>query len=361
MPPAHSPLDTLMHLLNHDVPHQFVPIILTETVTDTCAALRLPTPTLLGGNLVIGDLTRAAFVLSAHLDEASFNVTDVSDHAIGLFPCHRMPPRPDTLDLTFVGVRDGHPTRLGSATGTIAHPHRVNALPIDDIRLGDRAVYRHTTTLTGTLLTAKALDDRVGAAVALHAASTLHDRGIPVAVVLSDGEQHCPDGYFSRTFPRVLNSLAPTATLIFVDGVFPQAHERDDHSAPRPGAIVVPHSGDGRGHTVPPLLFARLRDDIIPGAQDADIDVHVSQLPHSRGDDWGLVTNPTAAHDHPAFFVSFVGAGTHPAKRVLDTRCLDHCTNALVHCVQNLTRLPYTPPPRTRTTHRTPSTERRSA
>ncbi|SNQ49738.1 conserved hypothetical protein [Frankia canadensis] len=44
---------------------------------------------------------------------------------------------------------------------------------------------------------------------------------------------------------------------------------------------------------MPPRLFARLRDDVIPGARSKGIDVLVSAAYHSRGDDWGMVTNPS--------------------------------------------------------------------
>ncbi|WP_225731020.1 MULTISPECIES: hypothetical protein [unclassified Nocardia] len=318
----------LCRLLDHDVPHRFAPGILTGTITDICERLGIGYPRIVAGNIVIGDPSMARYLLSAHLDEASFSVTVVGDSTVTLAPCHRFPGGLDRADIRFVGVRDGEYRNLGDAEIRSAGQQFITHTTTD-IRLGDRAVYRHPTTVEANLVTAKAIDDRVGALIALHGARRLLELGIPTAVVLSDGEQNRPTGYFSRTFPHVLHTLAAEATIVFLDGIFQDGLRRDGVTGPLPGALVVPHSGDGAGYSVAPHTFAILRDMIIPEAVDAGIDVRISGAYHSRGDDWGMVTNPTCGHEHSAFFLSFGGWGNTPAHRTIDLACIGNCVDFL--------------------------------
>ncbi|KDA40406.1 hypothetical protein [Frankia sp. BMG5.23] len=212
-------LESLVRMVGWDVPHQFVPDMLLPVLTEECAALRLPAPEPLAGNLVVGDLPSARFVLAAHLDEASFNVIEVYDGHATLAPCHRFRTHEVRLPLTFVGVRRGQPETVAHGIAEVLGDS-LRCSDVGDVRLGDRAVYRNPTAQNGRVISAKAIDDRAGAIAALHAMAALVELGVPCAVALSDGEQNLPDGYFSRTFPHLLRKFHRSALVIFIDGIF---------------------------------------------------------------------------------------------------------------------------------------------
>lgn len=79
-------------------------------------------------------------------------------------------------------------------------------------------------------------------------------------------------------------------------------------------------------------MFAWLRDEVVPPARAEGIDVQVTSARHSRGDDWGMVTDPTSGADWTAMFVSFGGEGETPANRILDLRCLEQCVDFIAYC-----------------------------
>jgi len=328
-------LESLVRMVAWDVPHQFVPDLLLPVLTDECARLRLPAPEPVAGNLVVGDLSSARFVLAAHLDEASFSVIEVYDGQAMLAPCHRFRTQEARLPLTFVGVRRGGPGSVAHGIAKVVGDS-LRCSDAGDVRLGDRAVYRMQTVQNGRIISAKAIDDRAGAIAALHAMAALLELGVPCAVTLSDGEQNLPDGYFSRTFPQLLRKFHSSALVIFIDGIFGGRSGRSTFLLPPSEALVVPHSGDGRGYTVPPRLFARLRDEVIPGARSKGIDVRASCAYHSRGDDWGMVTNPTSGVNHAGFFVSFGGTGDSPQIRDIDVRALQNCARFAAYAVKAL-------------------------
>ncbi|WP_331757826.1 hypothetical protein OG225_41415 (plasmid) [Nocardia sp. NBC_01377] len=327
-------VEDLRRLLDHDAPHRFVPLVLLPPITDICRRLELPAPHVIGGNLVVGDLTEAQFVLSAHLDESSFTVVDVGPQHLHVAACHRLSPNFTHAAVSFLGIRDGAVTDLGNAEVKLRQA-RLVARTAADIRTGDRAVYHQPISVDGNQLSGTGIEDRTGAVIALHVARVLTAHGVPCAVVLSDGEQHLPEGYFSRTFPHILPRLSPQARIIFLDGIFDPA-ARDGLPRIHPGALVVAHTGDGAGYTVAPQTFAALRDELIPAATRAGIDVRVSSAYHSRGDDWGLVTNPTSGTDHDAMFVSFSGDGDTPTRRSIDLRALTACRDFAVYVALNL-------------------------
>jgi len=316
-------LATLLEFLEKDVPHQFVPLLLFAPVAKVCAQLKLPAPRMVAGNIVIGDQSVAKIALVAHLDESSFSVTGVHGGTATLSACHRFETGTGPFDLAFVGIRNGKASAVGSGTLEPAIEHLRCAFT-GDVRLGDRAVYRQQVALDHYLLSAKAIEDRVGSIVAVYAASLLKDE-IPVAVILTDGEQNRPEGYFSRTFPHILARTAEKTIFVFTDGIFQEGLERECLTGPQADALVVPHSGDGFGYSVPPELFALLRDDIVPQARRLGMSVRISGAYRSRGDDWGMVTNPTSGVEHAAFFVSFGGWGDTPASRTIDMRAVGHC------------------------------------
>ncbi|WP_157227368.1 hypothetical protein [Nocardia asiatica] len=324
----------LIPLLRADAPSQFVQLALAAQIRKICAQLGLPLPVKRAGNLVVGELETARFVLSAHLDEASFTVLGVSDDLTWLAPLHRM-----DLDrmpaVRLVGIRDDV-LWMGSGSTLFRADGRLFGRFGTDVRLGDRAVYDTQISADGRWLSGKAVDDRAGAVVALFAAAELSKRGISAAVVLSDGEQNVPDGYFSRTFPHVLGLLRDDCMIVFIDGIFEDGLRRAGLAGPQPGALVVPHTADGRGYSVPPLLFARLRDDIVPSARAHGIDVRLTDAYHSRGDDWGMVCNPVSGVDHQAFFVSFGGAGVTAQSRTIDTLGLAHCSLFVIEAVSRI-------------------------
>jgi|GEM_PF-5741052 len=330
----HQIVGDLRELLACDAPQQFVSRALIGPVQRLCTRLALPLPQQIAGNLVVGDLDTAAFVLSAHLDEASFSVTTILPSQITLAACHRLPAGFDRADISMIGVRDTQAISLGQAELRMVEGLLI-ADTCGDIRLGDRAVYHRPATAEGDLLTSKAIDDRVGTVIALHAAQRLTRAGLPVAVVLSDGEQNRPETYFSRTFPHLLHRLHPEARIIFVDGIFHDGLLREGIHGAQPGALVVPHSGDGAGYSVEPDLYALLRDLLVPAAVAVGIDVRVSGAYHSRGDDWGLVTNPRGV-EHDAFFVSFGGWGPTPAVRTIDLACLGNCVDFIAFAAEHL-------------------------
>lgn len=326
--------EALAELLNADSPSQFAPWVLGRPLASLCARLGLPQPEVIAGNLVVGNLDTAQFVLCAHLDEASFSVTRAENGTAWLTPLHRF-DETSSPNLRLVGVRNG-----AAWTGPVARltegPRGRYCAFGGDVRLGDRAVYYAKAESYGTTLAGKAVDDRTGAVISLFAAVELLSLGIKLAVVLSDGEQNAPDGYFSRTFPNILSRLDADAIIVFIDGIFEDGLRRAGLTGPQAGALVVPHTGDGRGYCVPPLLFARLRDIIVPGARAKGIDVQVTSAYHSRGDDWGMVTNPVFGVERSAIFVSFGGWGSTPERRTVDTRGLDQCRMFTVAAAQAL-------------------------
>jgi len=317
-------IQTLNKLLDLKIPQQFLGLSALNYLQKECKNLELPEPIIFAGNIVIGELSDAQILLSAHMDEASFNVSNIEGDLVTLAPCHRYIENNNKIDIDLIGIRNETVTNLGTfklESNAAGSPYCL----AQGIRLGDRAVYSGKPSIKDNILSCRALDDRVGAAIALHALSSLHQKGIKVALVLSDEEQNLPDGYFSRTFPHVLNRLCKECIILFIDGIFLPCTPDKTESLNQ--ALLVPHSGNGKGYTVPPLLFSRLRDDIIPVAQSTGIEADICELYHSRGDDWGMVTNPTAGHQFPAFFISFLGWGETPALRKI-------CIKSLYNCVE---------------------------
>jgi hypothetical protein len=327
-------MDWLQELCGLDIPHQFASLSASNLLRWLCDELSLPVPRPFAGNIVVGDLTTAAYLLVAHIDEASFAVTDVHDYTARLFPLHRYVGS-DGQVVKLVGIRSDCVKELGEYPLTV-DGGSLTCHVRGGIQLGDRAVYCEPAVVAGSLLTAKAIDDRAGAVTALKSASELMQRGVAVAVVLTDGEQHVPEGYFSRNFPHILGALRPDCTIVFLDGII---HDNTDNAMMNPpaGASVVAHSGFGLGYSVPPLLFAHLRDDVVPAACSAGIDVAVSPDYRSRGDDWGMVTNP-AGHDHAGFFVCFNAVGATTARRTINIQSVENSVAFTVFAVSALSK-----------------------
>lgn len=316
---------SLVELMGLDAPSQWVPKVCLPSIVRLAHNLRLPSPQLLAGNIVVGSLADADVVLSAHLDEASFVVSDVSADAAKLSELHRFDESMFPAEVRLIGMRGDKATALGTRS-----LHTLNIEKEDDldIRLGDRGVYGTGTASSSGSVSGKAIDDRAGAVCAMYGARRLLDLGINVCIVLSDGEQSLPDGYFSRTFPRVLGIIPEKALIVFVDGIFGDGLERGAHGEKAlDSALVVPHSADGRGYSLNPTLWSRLRDRWIPEATSRGLRVLASGAYHSRGDDWGMVTNPYYPYEHQAFFVSFGGVGTTPAVRTINTSSLMACVD----------------------------------
>lgn len=326
-------LRTLCKLLEIKIPQQFLGLSALHYLKIECKNLNLPEPRMLAGNIIIGELSDAQILLSVHMDEASFNVSEIKGSLITLTACHRYQETDNETEVDFIGIRNQAIANLGTfklERNDSGHLY----CEAENIRLGDRAVYSGLPLIEGNILSCRALDDRVGASTALHALSTLYKQGIKVALIISDEEQNLPDGYFSRTFPHVLKHLSAECTILFIDGIFLSSLERNERMLKQ--ALIVPHSGNGKGYTVPPLLFSKLRDHIIPLAQSAGIDTDICELYHSRGDDWGMVTNPTSGHQFPAFFISFLGWGTTPSVRHMSIESLNNCIDMTIFSVKKI-------------------------
>jgi hypothetical protein len=312
-------------LMDADVPQQCAPFTGLPTIQEMAEQLGLPSPSLYAGNIVLGDLGTCDFLLTAHMDEVCFGFTKIDDGGGWISAYHNFVPSNEKQTLTIVGVRNKEIKVIGQGE-LIQRDNKLFCQTDSTLMLGDRAVYHYPAVIAGDLVTGKAIDDRAGVLTVLLAANELFEKGISVAVVLSDGEEQMPNGYFSRNFPQVLPLLKDSCKIVYVDGIYREGLEPDGFTGPPKSALVVPHSSHGKGYLVPPLTFARLRDEVIPGAQKQGIDVEVCSAYLGRGDEWGMVTNPTTGKDFECFFVSFGAWGSgHNTPNTVDVRCIENC------------------------------------
>lgn len=326
----------LKMLLDVNIPYQFLPFTGLPLITNLCKVFALPSPTLTRGNIIIGDLSNCDFILSAHLDEVTFGIAQFSSDGVWLAPYHKYEPTRSSQSLTWLGLRNGTVVELEDGDllnidGRPFYATQGKLLP------GDRAVYKQPAEIKNNLATGKAIDDRVGVLVTMMAAQKLLAEGIRVAVVLSDGECGSPESYFSRDFPKILPLLKNTCVVCFIDGIYQDELEKVGISEPPPQALVVPHSSYGKGYVVPPALFARLRDELIPGAQKKGIAVKLTDAYRPRGDDWGILTNPGANPDIACFFVDFgaFGNGYEPPTTV-NIASVDSCVRFITFAFESM-------------------------
>jgi hypothetical protein len=331
-------------LLTVSVPHQFVALTGLPLIEEICAELDLPAPTVLAGNLVIGDLHRCDLVLTAHLDEVSFGIRRMVPGGARLAPYHTYEEPEEPQQLTLIGVRDGTAAILGQGTLQVIDGNSFCATSAD-LKVGDRATYQaHTSIVADTIHGANAIDDRCGVAIALLALRELHRQGTAVAAVLTDGEEQISAGYFSRNFPHVLPSLKDGCLICFIDGVYEDGLAEAGYTSPPENALLVPHSGYGKGYVVPPLLLAQLRDEIVPAAATEGVGVEWCSAYYGRGDDWGLATNPVTGTTLQGFFVSYGAWGAiRDVQHTVRLACLSNCIRFITLATGRLNRTAWRP------------------
>jgi hypothetical protein len=323
-------------LLAVSIPHQFVALTGLPLIEEICTELGLPAPALLAGNLVIGDIKRCEVLLTAHLDEVSFGIRRLASGGAWLAPYHQYDPPAKPQRLALVGVRGGAACVLGEGTLQLLDGGSFCATSAE-LLIGDRATYLPCTSISkGAIHGANALDDRCGVAITLLAMQELHRQGAPVAAVITDGEEQIAAGYFSRNFPHILPSLKDGCTICFIDDIYEDALAEAGHTHPPDNALLVPHSGYGKGYVVPPLLLAQFRDEIVPVAQAQDIGVEWCSAYAGRGDDWGLVTNPVTDTTLSGFYVSYGAWGAiRDVQHTVRVSCLSNCVRfvTLAHVI----------------------------
>jgi hypothetical protein len=336
--PTHYRLtEYLKTLLDASIPYQFLPYTGLDVITPLCQEFGLPEPTVIRGNIIIGDLSNCDFVLSAHLDEVTFGIAHFLKDGVWLAPYHKYTPTKQVRSLTWLGLRNNTVVELerGNLTNIEGNPFYATK---DKLRPGDRGIYNLPAVVENDLVIGKAVDDRVGVLITMLAAKELLSRGISVSVVLSDGECGNPESYFSRDFPRILPLLKGTATICFVDGIYQDSLELIGINEPPQEALIVPHSGYGKGCVVAPALFARLQDEIIPAAQRNGIAVQVTDAYRSRSDDWGMTINPAACADLSCFFVDFGAFGkSYVPPTTVNIACVNNCAQFITFAIESMT------------------------
>ncbi len=291
-------------LLESDIPFQFVPILGLPIIKKLCKEFNLPTPKIIAGNIVIGDIRSCNILLTSHLDELSFGFKHHDSDGGLLAPYHQYTSTKTKPQLIIIGVRNKKTSVIGK--GVLIDKNGEPFCQTDShIEIGDRAVYHYEVSISDNLIRGKALDDRTGVLISLLSLKNLLEKGLSVALVLTDGEEHIPTGYFSRYFPHILAYLKKGCEKCFIDGIYKEGLAPAGIKELPNFALVIPHSGYGKGYVVQPLTWGWLRDEMVPLAQENGINVKVCPAYYSRGDDWGLVTNPTTLNNFEGFFISY--------------------------------------------------------
>lgn len=200
------------------------------------------------------------------------------------------------------------------------------------IKIGDRVVYNFETKIDGDLVTAKTIDGRAGVLAQLLAAKELFKQKIQVAVVLTEGEEGDPAGYFARNFARILPLISKEALICFTYGVYPNERENSESKNPPKEAFIILHSSLGKGYIVNPIRFAWLRDEIMPKAIKQSIKVAISETYSSRADNWALTTNQNTTFEPVAIFVDFgsFGRGHHQIPMTIDINTIKNVAEVII-------------------------------
>lgn len=323
-------------LLEANIPYQFVPLTGFPLIQRFCQELKLPKPKLLAGNIIIGNLDSCDFLLTAHLDEVSFGFKNLENKGSWLTPYHDYLPSKKTNKLTILGVRNNKIENVGKGNLVIrkGRPFCMTNAPL---MIGDRAVYFYLTRQSKNTILGKAIDDRVGVLIALLAVKNALENGFSVAVVLSDGEEGVPGGYFSKNFAHILPKLKNDCWICFIDGIFQKGLKPAGYSSLPKNALITSHSSDGRGYIVPPKMFAWLRDEMIPKAQKRGIGVELCTAYRSRGDEWGMITNPVIGKVFRSFFVDFGtwGGFKHHVPLTVNLDSIKNCVSFILLVVED--------------------------
>lgn len=312
-------------LLEADIPYQFVPYTGLSVINKLCQKFDLPAPKLIGGNIVFGNLSSCDFLLSAHLDETAFGIKKITNNGAWLAPYHKYIPVKEERQVSILGIRNNTVVQLGKGK-LINEKEGPYCQTKAKLLLGDRMVYRFETQIVDNLVTGKAIDDRVGVLITLLALREL--KGKNISVVLSDGETGIPEGYFARNFPHVLRYLKKNCTICFVDGLYRNDLEPLGYNKAPKNILIPHHSSFGKGLVVSPVMFSWLRDEAIPDAKKCGIEVELCEAYRSRGDEWGMITNPVSGNDFAAIIVDW-GAWGGAAQEVPLTVDVDCVKNAV--------------------------------
>lgn len=114
MPKANAILaNNLKELLEVNIPQQFVSSVGLSIIEKFCQKLSLPAPSVLGGNVLIGDVKSCNSLLTAHLDELSFGFKRLESGGGWLAPYHKYSLRKETAELTIVGIRNQKVVEIG--------------------------------------------------------------------------------------------------------------------------------------------------------------------------------------------------------------------------------------------------------
>ncbi len=323
-----DPTQLLKILLETDIPFQFVSLLGLPAIQSLAHTLDLPKPTIVAGNIIIGDVSTCDVLLTSHLDELSFGFKYLAPGGGWLAPYHLYTPAKTKSELTIIGIRDQTVKTVGKGMllDKEGNPFCETSVHIE---VGDRVVYHCPTIISENIISGKAIDDRVGVLISLFSLKELLNKGFNVALVLTDGEEHIPSGYFSRYFPHVLAYLKKNCEICFIDGIYKEGLFTAGITELPDYAITFPHSSYGKGYIVPPKTWGWLRDEIVPEAQKMGIKVQICPVYYSRGDDWGLVTNPLTPNNIEGFFVSYGAWGDRGYEPPLsfDINSINNCVH----------------------------------
>ena len=322
-------------LLETDIPFQFVTVTGFPVIQKLCNELGLPEPKIIAGNIVIGDIGSCDLLLTSHLDELSFGFKKLDAAGGWLAPYHSYTPTKTKSELTILGIRNKKISAVGRGV-LIDKDSSVYCETDVHLEVGDRVVYHCPVTISGNLIRGKAIDDRTGVLICLLSLKNLLEKRLSVALVLTDGEEHIPEGYFSRYFPHVLSYLKGGCEVCFVDGLYKEGLIPVGIKELPSCALVIPHSSYGKGYIVPPLTWGWLRDEMVPQAKEEGIDVQICEAYYSRGDDWGLVTNPTTRNNIEGFFISYGAWGDrgYEPPLTVNLKSVDNCVKFTTFVVE---------------------------
>lgn len=149
-----------------------------------------------------------------------------------------------------------------------------------DVKEGDLVIQNYGPNWTGekyrpgSILNMKALDDRVGCAVLIHAVNELGKRKIPSKAILTGGEEGVNrDVAWARlarqSFRNYCRRDGVTIICDGVDGAQIKEFPKNSHVSE---ALIIPYTSHGKG-AGDPGLFSLLRDCVVPIAQEHSFEV----------------------------------------------------------------------------------------
>ena len=321
--------DYLKQLTDALIPYQFVHLTGLPLIEKICQEFNLPKPQVIGGNIIIGDLS-SKLILVSHLDEISFGIKKIAQDGCYLALYHNYEDN-NGLKLKIIGIREKEVQIIGD--GVLEDQNgELFCKTSAPIKMGDRVVYNFGAEINGDQVTAKTIDGRAGVLAQLLAASELFKQRKDIAVIFTEGEEGDPKGYFARNFARVLPLIPKDSLICFTYGVYPNERQNSENKNPPKEAFIIPHSSHGKGYIVNPMRFAWLRDEIIPKALERGVKLEISETYSSRADDWALTTNQNTTFEPEAFFVDFgsFGRGHHQVPMTIDINTIKNVAETII-------------------------------